>query len=919
MASGQEIKEFVIRVRMESDDLSRGLQEVNQKLDNLNKAASEGKTSLTELNSGAELAKKGFDTLKLAYQIFVATIDRGQAVTELTNSFKALGGSSESLNSLRTATQGLASDMALMRASNQATMAGLSPDQFLKVAQAADTLGDAIGIDTKQSMDLLTNALVTGNDRLLKQFGILVDNKVAHEDYAKAIGVSVKELTEVGKREADRIAILDAIKKKTDELGSAEETAGDVMQRLGVKVDNAIDSFSQWINENTLVIESLKTIEATVTGLISLIKELAGAVRILPNVKSELQQYGGALGVPGLKLDPNNPDEFISIGTNEMFQNQLAAFQAAAQQNVFGPFGFNGALVATKPNKPKPKPKPIGSIGDQVDPLNFNMLFGSVAGGDIESAVSEAFGDKNLGKTILRQMEKMEDEAKDAFRNSVTFFEDILTTSITGSSQSMQQILTDALKRVAIGFGGELLAQIAGSMGLTNITGSLGSATGLGEGIAKAIFGEGGGMALGGDAATQAASSLSTSATSMASITSSLSALLPAAAAAAGIAATYFGSEAANRSGQGTANAWAAANALNPINQGLNAYQGGRNVLGGGRLTTSQQIALAAPTLGLSFAVNPVMDAFGISSGNSQLAAERQAREQMLESLKDRLGPDLSFSGIRGPLSLNASNFNIDTNNELKGQAVALANPFAQILSGGDKKLGSDLAAIFASATSEGKNFNEVLINTQSLIGKLGIDAAKAKDDITQLFLDGKVSLEDYQVDMQQLAIISQDVLQGPNGVADGFKVLAESIKTNPRAALQALGLEFNTFKNLGLKNTQEIIAYLTDKFGPEASVVFQQLASIGISSFEDIKNASSDEILQIFNVLNSLAEQLQSLASAGDQMGEGIKRGAQKARQALSTIGSDAEKTTRVLSQLSRANKNLGQDINKDLAPYRS
>ena len=162
------------------------------------KGFSDTQRSIISLNQGLDLFSKGISIAKTAFSSFAAVIERGQQFTELNNSFNAITKSvgvlsSEYLPKLQTATTGIISNMDLMRASNQALQSGLTPEQFLKLASAADALGDTIGESTVNELNKLITAASTGNERFLKQEGILINNKKAEEDFNRELLKQMRE------------------------------------------------------------------------------------------------------------------------------------------------------------------------------------------------------------------------------------------------------------------------------------------------------------------------------------------------------------------------------------------------------------------------------------------------------------------------------------------------------------------------------------------------------------------------------------------------------------------------------------------------------------------------------------------------------------------------------------------------------
>ncbi len=898
-----EVRDVLIRLRTDASGVQQG-----------NAVAAR---SFTELNQAVEFGKNLAAGFSNAFSLLNATIDRGQSVSELSAAFENLQKqagmtATAGINTLREATQGLVSDVDLMRASNQALLSGLTPDQFRTVAAAADTLGDALEIGTVDAMNQLSAALATGNERLVKQFGIMIDNKKAEEEYARSIGKSADQLSETGKREAARIAILAEMEKKTKDLGGASETAGDVLQKLGVTFTNSIDAVANLVNKSELLIAALQNVATFADSARASIRYLfsddyeaqaARVVATLNGLKEAAAKSGGStfeMAFSGFARGEEGKARIAQLEQEYKRLTDLAQKFKEENQKVNPPLrksAEDAGLLASNTQKAKEN---IEQMRDSLpDFLGLNNLGFNLSSGMLGDSIDDLFGG-NLGASIEKMAEELRDANKQAYRDSVDFFADIFTTTITGSSQSMEDILKDALKRVAIGFAAEMAASVASSMGLTSIAGSLGSAQGLGEALAQGLMsvfsGGGGSSGLFGDIAgmTSAASSITELSSASTAAAGSLAAIstaaLPIIAAVVGVGATGYG-----------------------VFETVEAIKAGNR----DRAAVSAAATTAIPSPDpVSMGINAFMAFVGadLIGGNPQLAIERKNRENALGALQETgLGEGLTFAGVRGPLSLSAGNFNIDTSG-LGGQAVGLANPFAQILSGGDDKLGADLAAIFANATSSGENFNEVLLNTQSLMDGLGFTAEDAKNQVRELFLDSQISLEEFGAGLDNLNILAQNDLIGPDSISDALRILAQNIKKDPRLALQALGLEFKELKDIGIDTPAEISAYFTERFGPDVASVFSQIGQVAGMTFEEITNSGTDELRVIFNLLNSIADELgDAFNVSANDAASAVERTAGRINRALRSIGEESNRTTtRMRDALS------GGDDNPRLSDYR-
>lgn len=928
--AGQEVSDVVLRLRADASDLNKGF--------------GEGKAAFDGLKTAGLALGAVFAIIGAAVAGLVSIINRGQGVSELTTSFQNLeaqaGGNISALSQLKDATQGLISDTDLMRASNEALLAGLKPDQFLAVAKSADTLGDSVGVNTKTAMDQLVTALTTGNERLLKQYGILIDNKKAEADFAASIGTTADKLNEAGKREAARIAILAKMEEQTAKLGTANDHAGDVLQKLGVTFSNTFDEVARFINENGTLVSILKEVaawadaagraihnmissdlDAQIERIKSKLSDLQGSESTFARAFRESDAYKKTVAdltsqLEGLKQKQKEQTEAAAKNTTvvESQADALKKYTGESEKAKHAAEELQKKIKEqteafkqlTENTDLKDLTQSLQDAVSNVDVNNFGAFFDSwkeklgqatedalrakfkdaLASGDITEEQLKQLVEKTVGPQITKMGDSMRQElekkANEAFQNSFSFFEDIATTTITGSAQNIEQILTDALKRVAIGFGAQLLASVTASFGIGGIGGA-GSASGLGQSLAASLgFGGGGvstlGQLFGGATdlrgsltAEQAMGSLATTGTAASSALASLAAVALPFAAALG--------------------------AVGAIGLNVSNILQGKNVGAG-------SIGLAVDTI-FPGVGSIGADIFGgFFGGGGKGGKEKKDRENFLAGL-----PAQSFQGVRGQVNLDPGAFNIDTSNELNAQSVGIGNALATA-TGAFGKLGSDAAAIFANAIASGKNFNEVLINAKSEMKAFGLDANKAKDLVTQAFLEGKISLEQLNAEMGTLNVLGQDTLQGPNGIAEGMHIFADST-ADPQARIQALGLEFNTLASQGIKDTASITAYMTSHFGPDAGRIFHDLAQIGIKSFSDIKNLSSDQILALFNLIQRYGDQIGSIFQAtGDDIGNGIAAGVERGNRALKSLGDTADAQARRLKNLTLVPGGNGRGI---------
>lgn len=458
---------------------------------------------------------------------------------------------------------------------------------------------------------------------------------------------------------------------------------------------------------------------------------------------------------------------------------------------------------------------------------------------------------------------KIEEANKEAFRNSVEFYSNLIELAAEGDAKTIENALKSALKRVAIGFAAQMAANVAASMGFAGL-GNIGSAQGLGQSLAASLgFGGGGVSKIGellGSGLTASAVALDGSAAALTAAAAALagSAKIPG---VPGTPPTPVPTPNASpdpgqlstvmvKSGIIAAVVAAAATAVYAYKE----FQSSDKSTGDAAKASGATYAAGDPT-GFSQAYFFASSAFGIG-GDPKKAAEREAREKILDQL---FNGDLNVQTVQGQFGLNTNSVNSSAIG-VGPKDIGLANPLAMLFSGGEDKMQGDLANIFAEAINQADNFNESIVNTLSLMDKLGYNADQVKDGLGQLFLDGKISLDEFSNSLSTVNILAQEDLLGPDSINDAFRILAENIDSSPRTALKGLELAFKEMAQAGIDTQEEVLAFVNEKFGPEIGSVFQTLYENGITSWEGVAQAGPDAWNLIFNSLKPVKDLLEEV-----------------------------------------------------------
>jgi TP901 family phage tail tape measure protein len=223
----------------------------------------------------------------------------------------------------------------------------------------------------------------------------------------------------------------------------------------------------------------------------------------------------------------------------------------------------------------------------------------------------------------------------------------------------------------------------------------------------------------------------------------------------------------------------------------------------------------------------------------------------------------LMGSGGRGSLGESFQGLNLweGTGTELADQALGLVEPLSLLLSGGDQGYASDsltnalanMVAGFGKLSTEAENFNEVFVNVLGLMDRMGVTAQQGKDQMRQLFLDGKISMEQFGASIQAFNLLAQDNLVGTGSVNDALQIVANNLGPNgsPQAALKGLMFAFKEASELGTDQLGIVLQYISETWGPEAAAVFEEnIRQAGVQSFEDFNNLSAEQVFELFEAM---------------------------------------------------------------------
>lgn len=226
-----------IRISVDNTGAVKVLGETEEKIKGVGKASQQAEKDagsfFTSFAKGAGAALGAY----VSFSAALKTIEIGSQVADVENAFKRLTGqigvsADELQNRFSEALGGTLSSFETTRKANELLVAGINPDKFDELAQAARALADTLGIDTKQALDQVGDALLRGNDRALKAIGVHVDLTKANKDYADSVGKTVEQLSEAERLQASRSVMIAEMETQLTRLGKVENDAADNVAKI---------------------------------------------------------------------------------------------------------------------------------------------------------------------------------------------------------------------------------------------------------------------------------------------------------------------------------------------------------------------------------------------------------------------------------------------------------------------------------------------------------------------------------------------------------------------------------------------------------------------------------------------------------------------------------------------------------------
>lgn len=186
-------------------------------------------------------------------------------------------------------TQGLLDDEDALETATKAIVSlGAEAAKLPDILEASRSISRTLGTDFKQTFDNLSQFLETGNAKLLKQYGVVLDLNKAYDAAAKSIGITSAELTEQQKQVVRLNLALEELPKKFSAGAESVTPLSDAFNRFVVGSLNQLEKLQQGV-ANVLTRTFIDNTDKSNVATSRLQKQFEEATASASNLKKELE------------------------------------------------------------------------------------------------------------------------------------------------------------------------------------------------------------------------------------------------------------------------------------------------------------------------------------------------------------------------------------------------------------------------------------------------------------------------------------------------------------------------------------------------------------------------------------------------------------------------------------------------------
>jgi len=205
----------------------------------------------------------------------IALASLGADVNDVSGTFDKFSGSVEAskqiMDGMREASLGTVDDFTMMKTASKLLGAGvtMNADEMKTLTGAAFELQNRGLGPTKEMLDLVSEAMITGKTKALAKAAGVIEGADAEVLYANSMGRTVASLTDSEKAEAKRISIMALLNKITNEAGPAQRDFGEQIEFAEASARNFTTQIASMIAKSPKMADVLDRIGKAFTDAFS--------------------------------------------------------------------------------------------------------------------------------------------------------------------------------------------------------------------------------------------------------------------------------------------------------------------------------------------------------------------------------------------------------------------------------------------------------------------------------------------------------------------------------------------------------------------------------------------------------------------------------------------------------------------------
>ena len=265
----------IFKLNLDASEFIEAIKKSSEALEGIG-ATNEG---LQKVISGIGLATELLGTMAIAYAAVKSSIEwveEAEQVKMVSAQFEMLSNQAgiatgELKEGLEKASHGLIDNNELMKLANKALIElGDNAKKLPEIMELARKVSATFGGELSSNFEAINQAVSTGNTRILKHMGIIVDSNKAYIEYAKSIGTTVDQLSQSGKQAAIMNAVLEKGGEAFKGVNADGQATKTTIQQINVTLKELGEVF-------VLVFE--KTAGPVVRGVLGHIKDFATYIK----------------------------------------------------------------------------------------------------------------------------------------------------------------------------------------------------------------------------------------------------------------------------------------------------------------------------------------------------------------------------------------------------------------------------------------------------------------------------------------------------------------------------------------------------------------------------------------------------------------------------------------------------------------